>query len=148
MEPLGSTLTCFSTVKRTCETTFSCFAYVTSENDQPEYGCVLSKVNHLFMCNAHPTNTFVARCCNEDMCNRGLNLTMPEGSSDEIRKSMFLQYSFPESFNFKYCRKLTAVVDNCLLLLSMIALTFSQHCKHMLIGFCITFVLNALLFAF
>ena len=121
MERAGSTLTCFSTVKGTCETTFSCFAYVTSKNDQPEYGCVPDKINHLFMCNAVPTSTFVARCCNQDMCNKGLNVTMPEGSSNENEKSMFifdylllnvLPGSFPEGFNFKYCRKLTAVIYN------------------------------------
>jgi hypothetical protein len=89
MKKRGSKLTCQDTVKGTCETTFSCFTYMTS-NRKPQYGCVLGETRHLFMCNAGPTTTFVAKCCNEDMCNGRLNLSMPEGGEPKKENSKFV----------------------------------------------------------
>ena len=94
MQPLNKTLRCFSTLTSTedmCETTLSCFAYVAREYEQErQYGCVGTKVNHLFMCNAGPTPTFTAQCCNEDMCNQKLNLTLPEPPEGEETPSKFV----------------------------------------------------------
>jgi hypothetical protein len=105
MQPLNKALRCFSTLTSTedmCETTLSCFAYVARENEQErQYGCVDTKVNHLFMCNAGPTPTFTAQCCNEDMCNQKLNLTLPELPEGEETPSKFVFVSAFSSWQVK-----------------------------------------------
>ena len=117
MKKRGSKLTCQDTVKGTCETTFSCFTYMTS-NRKPQYGCVLGETRHLFMCNAGPTTTFVAKCCNEDMCNGRLNLSMPEGGEPKKENSKFVfmrvldccpmnEFFFRRLHTFKCYRKWT-----------------------------------------
>ena len=78
MQPSGKKLTCHNTLstnKETCETKLSCFAYKKSP-DIFQYGCVQSTRHHLFTCNASPTESFVVKCCNEDMCNKNLTLTL------------------------------------------------------------------------
>ena len=83
MKPLkNKTLTCYKDGDTTCTTIYSCFAYVTTVKKSPRgMGCVQNSISHLFQCNAVPTANFVAKCCDEDLCNNKLNLTLPNGGS-------------------------------------------------------------------
>ena len=78
MKPKGQKLQCHDSFSKSgqCETKLSCYTYLTHTNrNRPFLGCVENENAHLFMCNAIPTQTFIGKCCNEDLCNNKLNLT-------------------------------------------------------------------------
>lgn len=93
MQPKGKKIKCFQNMenrKSTCETKLSCFAYVTMQNRYGvNYGCVANSVSHIFMCNAKPAARFTGKCCNENMCNQRLNLTLPNPGTGEEKPSKF-----------------------------------------------------------
>ena len=100
MEPGKKKLTCYNTLttnKLTCETTLSCFAYIKPPKTY-QYGCIHDATVRLFMCNALPSTSITAKCCDEDMCNKNLTTLLRLLDSTEKPKTSKCAFSMVHDY--------------------------------------------------